>query len=79
MNSDQNFKLQMRLKTLILIYILRAVVLYKRVYFQVTAQYLVLFLHVSATKRSHPQGAAVFDNICSVLCNLAVLNDKLYT
>jgi len=67
MNSVQNFKLQMKLKTLKLIYILRVIVLYKRVYFQLIAQYLVLLHLASATKCSHPQGATVFDNIRSVL------------
>jgi len=78
MNSVQNFKSQMRLKSSKLIYILRAVVLYKQFYLQLIAQYLVLLLHVSATKCSHPQGATVLDNIRSVLCNLAFVDCKLY-
>jgi hypothetical protein len=78
MNSVQNFKSQMRLKTSIPIYIIRATVLYKQFYLQLIAQYLVFLLHVSATKCSHPQGATVFDNIRIVLCNLAVVDCKLY-
>lgn len=78
MNSVQNFKSQMRLKTSIPTYIIRAIVLYKQFYLQLIAQYLVVLLHVSATKCSHPQGATVFDNIRSVLCNLAVVDCKLY-
>jgi hypothetical protein len=32
-------------------------------FFQLIAQYLVLLLHVSTTKRGHRQGATVFENI----------------
>ena len=32
-------------------------------FFQLIAQYLVLLLHVSTTKRCHRQGATVFENI----------------
>lgn len=41
MNSVQNFKSQMRLKYLILIYIFLSIAFYKGVYLQLIAQYLV--------------------------------------
>jgi hypothetical protein len=52
----------------LILYTFRAIVLCTRVYFQQTAQYLVLMpLHVSATDRSHLQGDAVFGDKPRVL------------
>ena len=48
---------------LMLLDILHAVVLFKQFFFQLTAQYLVLLLHVSTTNRGHRQGVTVFENI----------------
>jgi hypothetical protein len=57
----------------LILYITSATVLYTQVYFQQTAQYLVLVqLHVSAMNCSHLQGATVFEDTHSALCNLLV-------
>jgi hypothetical protein len=45
------------------LYILRAVVLFRQIYFLLIARYLVLPLRVSTTKLGHRQGATVFVNI----------------
>ena len=51
-------------QNLMLLYILHAVVFFKQFFFlQIIAQYLVLLLHVSTTKRGHRQGATVFEKI----------------
>jgi hypothetical protein len=40
---------------------------------RITAQYLIYLLPDSATKRSRPQGATIFEVACSVLRNLSVV------
>jgi hypothetical protein len=61
------------------LYMFHEIVLYSQVYFQQTAQYLALMLlHVSFTICNHLQRDAVFDDICSILCGLSVVDGKLY-
>jgi hypothetical protein len=54
--------------------------MYKQVYVQLTAHYLVLMLlPVSATKRSHLQGVTTVEDIYTSFNNLSIENGRYIT